>query len=82
MKLDIYRDQALEKILIVERQTNIKQLRGLNPEFLNGLAQPDQIDSDFDSLPTWLRVEDVIQAIQKDGCFAATLTTTLKEIEI
>lgn len=81
MQLDIYRDQALEKLLIVERGTNINQLTGLRLVFLNGLDRPNQIDSDFDKLPTGIKPDKVLQAVKQHGFFASTLVTEAREID-
>lgn len=81
MQLDIYRDQALEKLLIVERGTNINQLTGLRLGFLNGLDRPNQIDSDFDKLPTGIKPDEVLRAVKQQGFFASTLLTEAREID-
>lgn len=81
MQLDIYRNQALEKLLIVKRNADIKQIPGIKPEFRNGLAQPDHIDSDSGRLPTGLKLDEVIEAINTRGYFAATLIVNIKEID-
>lgn len=80
MQLDIYRDQALERLLIVKRNADIKQITGLKPEFLNALTQPDPIDSDG-RLPSGLKLDEVIEALNERGYFAATLVVNLKEID-
>lgn len=51
MQFDIYRDQALERLLIVKRGTSINQLKDLQPSFLNVLERPNQVDSEVGSLP-------------------------------
>lgn len=81
MELDIYRDQVLEKILIVKHGKTIKQISGIKPEFLNGLAEPNCIDTDFDRLPTGLKMAEVIEAVNARGYFAATLVVNIKEID-
>ncbi|WMJ01381.1 hypothetical protein RBU55_07460 [Pseudomonas chlororaphis subsp. aurantiaca] len=81
MQLDIYRDQALEKLLIVKHGTNIKQLSGIKPEFLNGLAQPDHIDSDSGRLPSGLKLGEVIEAVNARGYFAARLVVNITEVD-
>lgn len=81
MDLDIYRDQALEKLLIVKRNADIKQIPGIKPEFLNGLAEQKCIDTDFDRLPTGLKMDGVIEAINARGYFAATLEVSIKEVD-
>ncbi|CAM3807790.1 hypothetical protein CCOS865_01816 [Pseudomonas reidholzensis] len=81
MQLDIYRDQALERVLIVKRNADIKQITGIKPEFLNRLAQPDHIDSDSGRLPTGLKLEEVIEAVSARGYFATTLIVNIKEID-
>lgn len=82
VELDIYRDQALEKLLIVKRNVDIKKIPGIKPEFLNGLTRPTHvIDSDFDRLPTGLKLDEVIEAVNARGYFAATLVVTIKEVD-
>lgn len=81
MQLDIYRDQALEKLLIVERGTNIKQLSGIKPGFLSELTRPNQIDTDVARLPTGLKLDDVVEAVKNRGYFAATLVVSIQEID-
>lgn len=81
MQLDIYRDQALERLLIVERGTNINQLTGIKQGFLNGLDRPNQIDSDFDKLPTGIKSDEVLQTVKQHGFFASTFVTHVREID-
>lgn len=82
MQLDIYRDQALEKLLIVKHGKDIKQIPGIKPELLASLTRPDHvIDSESGRLPTGLKLETVIEALNTRGYFADTLEVTLKEID-
>jgi len=81
MQFDIYRDQALERLLIVKRGTNIKQLEDLQPRFLNGLERPNQVDSEVGSLPLGLNREEVIEAVDRYGYFASTHEASIKEVD-
>ncbi|MDH1401273.1 hypothetical protein N5D79_08605 [Pseudomonas sp. GD03817] len=81
MQFDIYRDQALERLLIVKRGTNIKQLEDLQPRFLNGLERPNQVDSEVGSLPLGLNSEEVIEAVERHGYFASTHEASIKEVD-
>jgi|GEM_PF-3117453 len=82
MQLDIYRDQALEKLLIVKHGKDIKQIPDIKPELLAGLTRPDHvIDTDSARLPTGLKLETVIEALNTRGYFAATQEVFLKETD-
>ena len=81
MQFDIYRDQALERLLIVKRGTNIKQLEDLQPRFLNGLERPNQVDSEVGSLPLGLNRKEVIEAVEHRGYFARTLKVNINEAD-
>ncbi|WP_278939439.1 hypothetical protein [Pseudomonas helleri] len=80
MLLDIYRDQALEKLLIVEHRNDIKGLAPLSAKFLEGLIHQRNIDTDSDKLPNGIGTDEVIEAVKARGYFAATLTVTITEI--
>lgn len=81
MQFDIYRDQALERLLIVKRGTSINQLEDLQPSFLNGLERPNQVDSEVGSLPTGLNRAEVIEAVERRGYFAKTFKASIKETD-
>lgn len=81
MQFDIYRDQALERLLIVKRGTSINQLEGLQPSFLNGLERPNQVDSEVGSLPLGLNRKEVIEAVEHRGYFARTLKVSINEVD-
>ncbi|ASN71484.1 hypothetical protein GHO45_17145 [Pseudomonas sp. FSL R10-0765] len=81
MLLDIYRDQALEKLLIVEYRNDIKGLATLSANFLEGLIHQRNIDTDSDKLPNGIDTDEVIEAVKARGYFAATLTVTITEID-
>ena len=80
MLLDIYRDQALEKLLIVEHRKDIKGLAPLSANFLEGLIHQRNIDTDSDKLPNGIATDEVIAAVKTRGYFAATLNVTITEI--
>ena len=81
MLLDIYRDQALEKLLIVEKGQDIHKLSINEPAFLVGLKPTRDIDADFDELPTGINKDDVLEAIKVRGYYASTFKATIKEVD-
>ncbi|POA89223.1 hypothetical protein C1882_01220 [Pseudomonas sp. FW305-E2] len=81
MQFDIYRDQALERLLIVKRGTSINQLEDLQPGFLNGLERPNQVDSEVGGLPLGLNRKEVIEAVERRGYFARTLKASINEVD-
>lgn len=81
MHLDIYRDQALEKLLIVEHLTDIQTLQVNNPAFLVGLKLTRDIDADLGGLPTGINKDDVLEAIKVRGYYAGTFKATIKEVD-
>lgn len=81
MQLDIYRDQALEKLLIVEKGQDIHKLSINEPAFLVGLKPTRDIDADFDELPTGINKDDVLEAIKVRGYYASTFKATIKEVD-
>lgn len=81
MLLDIYRDQALAKLLIVEHRKNIKDLASIRASFMDGLKHQRNIDTDSDKLPTGINKDDVLKAINEQGYYATTLTATILEID-
>lgn len=81
MLLDIYRDQALEKLLIVEHRKEIIGLTTTEADFLEGLTRVREVDTDFDGLPTGLNKDEVLEAIKVRGYFAAKLVVNIKEID-
>lgn len=82
MLLDIYRDQALEKILIVEKNKSIKNISITDANFLKGLSYQRSVDSAHDKLPTGIDKDDVVRRINEQGYYAGTFTVTLSEIDI
>lgn len=81
MKLDIYCDQALEKLLIVERGRDIRTFSIDDPEFLKGLAFKDNIDLEDDALPTGIDKGEVLEHVKLRGYFKTIYASTLKEID-
>ncbi len=81
MQLDIYRDQALERLLIVEHRRDIQTLPVNDPAFLTGLKLSRDIDSDFGGLPTGIKKDEVLEAIKERGFYKITFTPTIKEID-
>ncbi|MCU7647138.1 hypothetical protein ACLRDI_07215 [Pseudomonas piscis] len=81
MQLDIYRDQALEKLLIVERGRDIRTLSIDEPTFLKGLAFKDHVDPESDVLPSGVDKDKVLEQIRLRGYFKTTLVVTLREID-
>ena len=82
MLLDIYRDQGLEKILIVEKNKSIKDNSITDVNFLKGLSHQRLVDSEHDKLPTGIDKDDVVKRINEQGYYAGTSTVTLREIDI
>lgn len=81
MRLDIYRDDELEKCLIVRRGQDIGKLSAIRPDFLKGLSYQRDIDSDFDELPTGLNKSDVLSAIEELGCYAVRSHSEIRQID-
>lgn len=81
MLLDIYRDQALEKLLIVEHKKNINELRAIDSDFLKDLSYHTEVSTEDGALPTGLSKEDVLKAVRTRGYFAARFVVELKELE-
>ncbi|NER61709.1 hypothetical protein G3435_20650 [Pseudomonas sp. MAFF212428] len=81
MELDIYRDQAHDKLLIVERGRNIQKLPDMDPVSLERYKFDNNVDLDCDRLPTGIDASVVLEAIMLRGYFAATFIATLKEID-
>ncbi|AZD93120.1 MULTISPECIES: hypothetical protein [Pseudomonas] len=81
MQLDIYRDQALEKLLIVEEGKDIHTLSIDEPTFLKGLGLSRTIDPDFSGLPTGIDKDKVLEQIRLQGYFKTTLVVALREID-
>ncbi|MGE1083096.1 hypothetical protein ACQJ0O_12790 [Pseudomonas shirazensis] len=82
MQLDIYRDHDFERLLIVKRGTALKDLKGLSQEFLNALARPNTVDSEFGDLPTCVKRHEVLEAIETRGYLAGTFKPTLRECDV
>lgn len=81
MQLDIYRDQALEKLLIVEERKDIHKLSIDDPVFLKGLKLTRTIDPDFNELPTGIDRGQVVEQVMRQGYFKTTFLPTLREID-
>ena len=81
MQVDIYRDDALERCLIVKHGQDIETLSAISPEFKKGLSYQRDIDTDFDKLPTGLIKNDVLSAIEDHGYHASRFTTGIQEIQ-
>jgi hypothetical protein len=45
------------------------------------LDRPNQIDSEFDKLPTGIKLDEVLQAVKHHGFFASTHVTRVREID-
>lgn len=82
MQLDIYRDQALEKLLIVEKGKDIHKLSIDDPAFLKGLKPSRTIDPDFGGLPTGIDTDTVLEQVRLRGYFRATIAVTINEIDV
>lgn len=81
MQLDIYRDQALEKLLIVEKGQDIHKLSIDDPAFLRGLEPTRTIDPEFGGFPTGISKDKVLEQIRQLGYFKETIVFSLREIE-
>ena len=81
MKLDIYRDQALDKLLIVERGRDIRTLSIDDPAFLKGLAFKDNIDLEDEALPTGIDKGEVLAHLKLRGYFKNIDVSTIREID-
>ncbi|AZF48585.1 hypothetical protein [Pseudomonas sp. R2-7-07] len=80
MLVDIYRDKALDKILIVEDGKEIPRISGEGSKFMEGLTFHGQVD--FKDLPMGLQSEKVMDSLSKRGFYAARQTVTVTEVEI
>ncbi|WP_236192750.1 hypothetical protein [Pseudomonas glycinae] len=80
MLVDIYRDEALDRILIVEDGKGIPQISGEGSKFLKDLTFHRQVD--FKDLPTALQSEEVMASLKERGFYAARQTVTVTEVEI
>lgn len=81
MQLDIYRDDELEKCLIVRRGQDIKKLSAVRPDFLKGMSFQRDFDSDFDKLPTGLNKNEVLSAIEEFDCYAVRSHSEMRQID-
>ena len=80
MLVDIYRDEAQEKILIVEDGKGVPRISGEGSKFLEGLTFQRQVD--FKDLPAGLQTEEVKGSISNRGFYAARQSVTVTEAEI
>ncbi|PNA03544.1 MULTISPECIES: hypothetical protein [unclassified Pseudomonas] len=80
MLVDIYRDEVLDKILIVEDGKGIPRISGKGSQFLKDLTFQRQVD--FKDLPTGLQSEEVMASLKERGFYAARQTVTVTEVEI
>jgi hypothetical protein len=80
MLVDIYRDEALDRILIVEDGKEIPRISGEGSKFLKGLTFHRK--AEFKDLPTGLQSEEVMASLKERGFYAARQTVTVTEVEI
>lgn len=80
MLVDIYRDEAQEKILIVEDGKGVPRISGEGSKFLEDLTFQRQVD--FKDLPAGLQTEEVKGSISNRGFYAARQSVTVTEVEI
>lgn len=81
MQLEIYRDQALEKLLIVEAGKDVHTLSIDDQTFLKGLKPSRTIDPDFGGLPTGIDTDTVLEQIRLRGYFKATFAPSINAID-
>lgn len=81
MLVDIYRDQDLEKILIVKKDKDIKNVSIADSNFLKGLRHHRLINIDDSQLPTGIDKSDVIKRINEQGYYSATHLVTVREVD-
>lgn len=80
MLVDIYRDEAMDRILIVEDGREIPRISGEGSKFLKGLAFHRQVD--FKDLPLGLQSEEVMASLKERGFYAARQMVTVTEVAI
>lgn len=80
MLVDIYCDDDLNRILIVEEGKGIPRISGEGSKFLKDLSFHRQVE--FKDLPTGLQSEDVMASLKEHGFYAARQTVTITEVEI
>lgn len=80
MLVDIYRDPALDRILIVEDGKEIPRISGEGSKFLKDLSFHRQVD--FKNLPNGLRSDEVMASLKERGFYAARQAMTITEVEI
>lgn len=80
MLVDIYRDEALDRILIVKDGKGIPRISGEGSKFLKDLTFHRQVD--FKDLPMGLQSEEVKASLKGRGFYAARQTVTVTEVEI
>ncbi|MHB2241707.1 hypothetical protein [Pseudomonas fluorescens] len=80
MLVHIYRDEVLDKILIVEDGKGIPRISGAGSKFLKDLTFHRQVD--FKDLPIGLQNEEVMASLKERGFYAARQTVTVTEVEI
>lgn len=80
MLVDIYRDEALDRILIVEDGKEIPRISGEGSKFLKDLSFQRKVD--FKDLPKGLQSEEVMASLKERGFYAAHQTVTVTEVEI
>lgn len=82
MRIDIYRDYILSKILIVEDGFSISRISDEGSEFLNDLSFQVQVDLDFTPLPPGLNNSEVLASLKERNYYAARYSPTITEVNI
>lgn len=80
MLVDIYHDEAMARILIVEDGKEVPRISGEGSKFLKGLAFHRQVD--FKDLPLGLQSEEVMASLKERGFYAARQMVTVTEVAI
>lgn len=82
MRVDIYRDYALTKILIVEDGIGIPRISGEGSEFLSDLSFQVQIDLTSTPLPPGVNKNEALASLKAHGYYAARYSPTITEVDI
>lgn len=82
MLVDIKRDRARTKILLILDGQGISNLSDAAAEFLDDLVFETQVDTDRNQLPLGLNNDEVMTALRNRGYYAATYSANLVEVEI
>ena len=67
MRVDVYRNRSLEKILIVKAGADIKVLFDEGSAFIRRLEFIREIDMEADKLPIYLKKDEAYLAIETNG---------------